>query len=197
MGLSSGWQLGTIMHTISLRFLHTHAQASDSCLEAACAAGPVLAAMHTDAAQQAKQRICEAPPAGCHLSNFHGCKLQVGNLQWLAAHTQLPLIQLLDPAEKVVPDTQQTYGSLMSEQGLAGIPCYAAGIGPHKRDILGAVHAGTTLMLLSALSWAPLDLGLGQGQGQGQLRVYALPCSGYTGDVRVAVHVGAPCCSSM
>ena len=68
--------------------------------------------------------------------------LQVGNLQWLASHTQLPLIQLLDPAEKIVPDTQQTYGSLMSEQGLAGISQYAAGIGPHKRDIIGAVHPG-------------------------------------------------------
>ena len=69
--------------------------------------------------------------------------LQVGNLQWLATRTQLPLIQLLDPAEKIVPDTQQTYGSLMSEQGLASISQYAAGIGPHKRDILGAAHPGT------------------------------------------------------
>ena len=69
----------------------------------------------------------------------------MGNLQWLAANTQLPLIQLLDPVEKVVPDTQQTYGSLMSEQGLGAISRYAAGIGPHKQDILGAAHPGTPL----------------------------------------------------
>ena len=66
----------------------------------------------------------------------------MGNLRWLAAHTQLPLIQLLDPAEDTVPDTGQTYGDMMSDAGLDAIMQYAAGIGPHKRDLLKGTHPG-------------------------------------------------------
>lgn len=68
--------------------------------------------------------------------------LQVGNLRWLAKHTKLPLIQLLDPAEDICWDTKQTYGDMMTDAGLDAIAQYASGVGLDKQDLLKGEQPG-------------------------------------------------------
>ena len=68
--------------------------------------------------------------------------LQVGNLRWLAKHTRLPLIQLLDPAQDICWDTKQTYGAMMTDAGLDAIAQYTSGVGLDKQDLLKGEQPG-------------------------------------------------------
>jgi glycerophosphoryl diester phosphodiesterase len=68
---------------------------------------------------------------------------EVENLKQLDKMTDLPLIQLLDEANKqpydfVVKGDSRTYGDLTSPNELAKIAEYADGLGPYKRLILPA-----------------------------------------------------------
>ena len=59
--------------------------------------------------------------------------MQVGNLKYLATKTDLPLVQLLGGwPDYVTPDTDATHAEMASEEGLAAIAAYAAGVGPSK-----------------------------------------------------------------
>ncbi|MDG2319086.1 MAG: glycerophosphodiester phosphodiesterase [Rhodospirillaceae bacterium] len=62
---------------------------------------------------------------------------EVGNLKALNAMTDVRLVQLLgtseqQPYDQTLADTGLTYGSMISDQGLAAIADYADGIGPWK-----------------------------------------------------------------
>ncbi|MDR7251636.1 glycerophosphoryl diester phosphodiesterase [Nocardioides sp. BE266] len=77
-------------------------------------------------------------------------------LRRLAARTRLPIVQLLEtaqrhPADLVAAGDQRSYGDLMTPDGLAWIDEYADGIGPHKslvlpRDAGGAIDTPSTLV---------------------------------------------------
>ncbi|MGV3522894.1 MAG: glycerophosphodiester phosphodiesterase [Candidatus Sericytochromatia bacterium] len=63
---------------------------------------------------------------------------EMGNLQWLNRHVDVPLIQLIEevgqPADQI--GTGISYASMLSPQGLAQVKTYADGIGPYKRLIV-------------------------------------------------------------
>lgn len=67
---------------------------------------------------------------------------EVDNLKWLSKHTAIPLLQLLEDAHLRTADTNQSYGELMSDAGLAAISEYASGIGPWKGVMVPADGTG-------------------------------------------------------
>src|SRR5262249_20486098 len=81
---------------------------------------------------------------------------ETANLRQLTTLTKLRLVQLFDvatraPYDFVVAGDPQTYGDLMTPQGLKGIAKYADGIGPSKdsivpRDAQGRLLSPTTLV---------------------------------------------------
>jgi glycerophosphoryl diester phosphodiesterase len=74
---------------------------------------------------------------------------EVGNLKMLREVTDLPLVQLLEPAgspwDLGVAGDPRTYQDLATAAGLAEIATYADGIGPHKRMIVPAAADGVLL----------------------------------------------------
>ena len=69
--------------------------------------------------------------------------MQVGNLKYLATKTDLPLVQLLGGwPDYVTPDTDATHAEMASEEGLAAIASYAAGVGLWKDSILPPTAKG-------------------------------------------------------
>ncbi len=77
---------------------------------------------------------------------------EVGNLQELAKHTDLPLLQLVwtsgSPWDK--RDTGPTFAQMITPEGLEQVARYAAGIGAHKHQVIplvdGALGKPTTLV---------------------------------------------------
>ncbi|PSB32536.1 glycerophosphodiester phosphodiesterase [Chlorogloea sp. CCALA 695] len=68
---------------------------------------------------------------------------EVGNLQYLETLTEVPLVQLYDeaivqPYDFVASGSTDTYGDLLTTEGLAEVAQYADGIGPFKRLIIPA-----------------------------------------------------------
>ena len=61
---------------------------------------------------------------------------EVDNLKWLSQHTSIPLLQLMDDVDDRTADTNQSYGELMADAGLAAVAKYAVGIGPWKGSMV-------------------------------------------------------------
>ena len=66
---------------------------------------------------------------------------EVGNLQYLNTLTEVPLVQLYDeatvqPYDFVASGSTETYGDLLTPEGLTEVAEYAEGIGPWKRLII-------------------------------------------------------------
>ena len=84
-------------------------------------------------------------------------------LRRLARQTRLPLVQLLDDADRTPPDLlaagdRTTYGDLCTREGLAAIDEYADGIGPRvslvlPRDEAGAVGDPSNLVREAHRLW--------------------------------------------
>lgn len=68
---------------------------------------------------------------------------EVANLKALRAHSDLPLIQLMDGAGGPADDAGQTYAAMASPAGLIAIAAYADGIGPNKMMIIPRGTLGT------------------------------------------------------
>jgi glycerophosphoryl diester phosphodiesterase len=77
------------------------------------------------------------------------------NLRELSGELDVPLVQLLSatgaPADLVAAGDPRTYADLVTDEGLADVATYAAGIGPDKtqviaRDAAGALGAPTGLV---------------------------------------------------
>jgi glycerophosphoryl diester phosphodiesterase len=80
---------------------------------------------------------------------------EVGNLQYLATKTDLPLVQLINltgkPYDFIVSGENRAYADLITKSGLAEIAKYAHAIGIHKdilvpRDSTGKLQSPTTLV---------------------------------------------------
>lgn len=80
----------------------------------------------------------DRPDAPVFIQSF-----EMGNLQWLNRHVEVPLLQLIEdvgqPADQL--GTGISYASMLTTQGLAQVKTYADGIGPYKRLIVPE-HAG-------------------------------------------------------
>jgi glycerophosphoryl diester phosphodiesterase len=65
---------------------------------------------------------------------------EVGNLQWLHEHTNVPLMQLTSatgaPADIVASHDPRTYADLVTPLGLRGVAQYATYLGPDKNQIV-------------------------------------------------------------
>ena len=67
---------------------------------------------------------------------------EVGNLKWLSKQTSIPLLQLMDDVSARTADTNQSYGDMMTDSGLAAVAAYADGIGPWKNTMVPADGSG-------------------------------------------------------
>jgi glycerophosphoryl diester phosphodiesterase len=79
---------------------------------------------------------------------------EVGNLRRLAGLTRVRLVQLIAeegaPFDQIRPEVRASYRAMLTNDGLADIATYAAGIGPQKSLIIPRDAAGRSL--------APTDL---------------------------------------
>ena len=80
------------------------------------------------------------PPLLAALAGFRGPvfiqSFEQGNLQWLRAHTHLPLVQLIDASGAPFDRPEHSYAALTTDEGLRELAEYANAIGVHKRLIL-------------------------------------------------------------
>lgn len=95
-----------------------------------------------------KQILAELKKAGLTPENqkvYIQC-FESAPLKWLAKNSKWPLVQLLEkkqlPYDLIAQKTNMTVRDFTSDQGLAEIKKYAAGIGPDKRMILPADQDG-------------------------------------------------------